>query len=222
MTSVDEPNDAGPAHSVSVPVSVPPPPPPPGPPAWPQPPFVARKSTNGFAIAALVCPLVACGIGSILGIVFGHVARRQIRKTGDGGSGLALAGLIIGYVSLALFGLGIGAVLLLATTYDGTAEAVSSARDGEQRIVRLAALRGVPPRDRDVVVHAAPPQCCGEAGSSDVTLGSTGVDVRSATLEDLDRVAWRLNFEWASGEDACLTVPRTGRVHSRDVVRGRC
>ena len=218
MTSVDEPNDAGPAHSVSVP----PPPPPPGPSAWPQPPFVARKSTNGFAIAALVCPLVACGIGSILGIVFGHVARSQIRKTGEGGSRLALAGLIIGYASLALFAVGVGAVLLLATTYDGTAEAVSSARDGEQRIVRLAALRGVEPRDRDVVVHAAPTRCCGSADSSDVTLGSTGVDIRSATPEDLDRVAWRLNFEWSNGEDACLTVPRTLRVHSRDVVRGRC
>jgi hypothetical protein len=31
------------------------------------------------------------------GIVCGHIARGQIKRTGEGGDGLALAGLIIGY-----------------------------------------------------------------------------------------------------------------------------
>ena len=59
--------------------------------------------TNGFATASLVCGIVgiaACGVLSILAIVFGHIARSQIRASGgrQGGAGLALAGLILGYI----------------------------------------------------------------------------------------------------------------------------
>jgi peptidyl-prolyl cis-trans isomerase B (cyclophilin B) len=35
-------------------------------------------------------------------VIFGHVALSQINKTGEGGRGLAIAGLVIGYVSCAL------------------------------------------------------------------------------------------------------------------------
>ena len=47
------------------------------------------------------------GIGSLLGIIFGHRARREIRQSGgyQGGDGLALAGIIVGYVSLVLWAL---------------------------------------------------------------------------------------------------------------------
>ena len=58
-----------------------------------------------MAIASLVMSLVCC---NLLGVIFGHVALNQINRTGEGGRGLALAGLIIGYVSLA-----IGAIWLL-------------------------------------------------------------------------------------------------------------
>lgn len=37
---------------------------------------------------------------SILGVVFSHVALSQIGRTGDGGRGFAIAGLVIGYVSI--------------------------------------------------------------------------------------------------------------------------
>jgi len=37
-----------------------------------------------------------------LGIIFGHVARGQIRRTGEAGGGLALAGLILSYLFLVL------------------------------------------------------------------------------------------------------------------------
>jgi hypothetical protein len=66
--------------------------------------------TNGLAIASLVCSLVgffACGVPAILGVVFGHVARGQIERSGgrQEGDGLALAGMIIGYVMIAGFAL---------------------------------------------------------------------------------------------------------------------
>ena len=50
--------------------------------------------TNSMAVAALVCAFLFAP----LGIVFGHVSLSQINRTGEQGRGLAIAGLIIGYV----------------------------------------------------------------------------------------------------------------------------
>jgi hypothetical protein len=68
------------------------------PPAGFVPPAAAASgATNTMAILALVF-----GIGGGLGgIIFGHVARGQIRRTGEGGWGLATAGLVLGYIGLA-------------------------------------------------------------------------------------------------------------------------
>ena len=67
-----------------------------GPPAVP--PSQPRK-TNALAIASFVLSLMC---GSILSVVLGHVALSQIRKTNEGGRGLAIAGLVIGYITLVL------------------------------------------------------------------------------------------------------------------------
>lgn len=50
--------------------------------------------TNTLAILALVLAFVI----SPGGIICGHIALSQIKRTGEGGHGLALAGLIVGYV----------------------------------------------------------------------------------------------------------------------------
>ncbi len=42
-------------------------------------------------------------LGGLVAVVTGHVARSQIKRTGEGGDGLALAGLIGGYVAIGLF-----------------------------------------------------------------------------------------------------------------------
>jgi hypothetical protein len=46
----------------------------------------------------------ACGIGSVLAIVFGFVARDQIKRAQgrEGGSGMATAGIILGFVAVGL------------------------------------------------------------------------------------------------------------------------
>ncbi|MFH5208581.1 DUF4190 domain-containing protein [Antrihabitans sp. NCIMB 15449] len=62
--------------------------------------YPAQK-TNGMAIASLVCGLAGialCGLSSILGIIFGHIAQSQIKRTGEQGEGMALAGLILSYI----------------------------------------------------------------------------------------------------------------------------
>lgn len=50
--------------------------------------------TNGTAIAALVLSLLIAPIGLILS----YVARSQIRRTGQGGAGIATAAMIVGWV----------------------------------------------------------------------------------------------------------------------------
>lgn len=57
--------------------------------------------TNGMATASMVCGLIgffACGLTSILAIIFGHVAQSQMKRTGEGGNGMAVTGLILGYI----------------------------------------------------------------------------------------------------------------------------
>jgi hypothetical protein len=92
-----------------------------GPPQqWGAPPgySAGMPGTNGFAIASLACSVgtVFVGFTCILGIIFGHIARKQIRQTGQGGGGLALAGLIVGYVFV---GLGVLFVLVLVAALSG-------------------------------------------------------------------------------------------------------
>jgi hypothetical protein len=71
----------------------------------------APGQTNTLAWVSFVSAIVApfghlIGVGGItliiVSLVTGHMARSQIKKTGEGGAGLALAGLIISYVHLAI------------------------------------------------------------------------------------------------------------------------
>lgn len=69
-----------------------------------QPPGPAStsKRTSGLAIASLVLALLGCfGITALAAVICGHLARRKMRADESlGGRGLALAGLIIGYIML--------------------------------------------------------------------------------------------------------------------------
>ena len=76
--------------------------------------------TNGFAMASLACGLAQFIFGplpTIPAIVFGHMARGQIKRTGEQGAGLALAGLILGWAAVIL---GIVLVLGLVAVSVGT------------------------------------------------------------------------------------------------------
>lgn len=60
--------------------------------------------SNGMAITALVMGILGffCGITSILAVIFGHVGLSQIRNSNgtQSGRGMAIAGLVLGYVVL--------------------------------------------------------------------------------------------------------------------------
>jgi DUF1707 SHOCT-like domain/Domain of unknown function (DUF4190) len=60
---------------------------------------------NGLAIASLACGLAQFMFGplaTIPAIVFGHVARHQIKRTREQRAGVALAGLILGWATVIL------------------------------------------------------------------------------------------------------------------------
>jgi hypothetical protein len=83
-------------------------------PAYPQ-----ARGTNTMAILALVLGILVPPAG----IVLGHIARKQLRTSGEDGGGLATAGLVVGYVLTGLYLLFCcGAVALgwLGATMDGT------------------------------------------------------------------------------------------------------
>jgi hypothetical protein len=88
------------------------PPPAYGPPAYGPPPgygpgygpaYGYARPTNTMAILALVFIFVFSPASLVLGLI----ARRQIRETGEQGDGMALAGVIVGGISVGLFALGI-------------------------------------------------------------------------------------------------------------------
>jgi len=62
-------------------------------------------TTNGLAVASLACGLAQFVFGplpTIPAIVLGHVARHQIKRTGEQGAGMALAGLLLGWAAVVL------------------------------------------------------------------------------------------------------------------------
>ncbi len=71
--------------------------------------YVYGPRTNSLAVGALiagiaawvVCPLIAATVA----VVLGHISRNQIRRTGEGGTGMSIAGLILGYIQLVAVGL---------------------------------------------------------------------------------------------------------------------
>lgn len=92
---------------------------PPLPPVFVQTP---APRTNGLAIASLVLGIVwIYGIGAILALVFGYMAKSQIDQSGgrEGGRGLAIAGIVLGWVGLAGIVLAILVLAIASTTTYG-------------------------------------------------------------------------------------------------------
>jgi hypothetical protein len=53
---------------------------------------------NNLAVVSIATALTS--IGAVAAIITGHVALTQIKKSGESGRGLALAGTIVGYVTI--------------------------------------------------------------------------------------------------------------------------
>jgi Domain of unknown function (DUF4190) len=79
-------------------------------------PMAAGQKTNVLAIVSLVLAFVV----SLGAVITGHIALSQIKKTGEAGHGLALAGVILGYIGLAVGAIFVVIWIIAAVVY-GTA-----------------------------------------------------------------------------------------------------
>ena len=93
-------------------------------PAYGQPP---AAKTNTLAIISLIASIagivILWGIGSIAGVICGHISLSQIKKAGEQGRGMAIAGLIVGYAGIVLAIIGVIVAIALSAwlvSYYGT------------------------------------------------------------------------------------------------------
>jgi hypothetical protein len=52
----------------------------------------------GFGIGQFMIPI----LGALIAVVCGHIARAQIRRNGEQGDGMAVAGLVLGYLGISI------------------------------------------------------------------------------------------------------------------------
>jgi hypothetical protein len=90
----------------------------------PYPPaYAAGPRTNTLALVSMILSLVglATGVTAIGGIVCGHIGLSQIKRTGEAGRGMALAGVIVGYVVVGFWVLLIVAYIVILVVVFGIA-----------------------------------------------------------------------------------------------------
>jgi hypothetical protein len=81
--------------------------------------------TSGLAIGALICGIAeifTLGFAAVPAVILGHLARQQIRRTGERGDGMAVAGLVLGYLGIGIWTL---IIIVLATRPQGLPRAGS-------------------------------------------------------------------------------------------------
>jgi Domain of unknown function (DUF4190)/N-terminal domain of toast_rack, DUF2154 len=111
----------------------PPTPPPPPPPR----PTTARPKVSGFAVASLVLGILGFTclfmLGSVLAIIFGFIARSEIRRSkgARSGTGMANAGIVLGIVMLALVAVFVAVVIPITYESVGPTRTMTRAVDGD-------------------------------------------------------------------------------------------
>lgn len=96
------------------------------PPPYGYQPILVAAPTSGAATASLIFGILSYiflpVIGAIVAVICGHVALGQIRASGDhvGGKGMAIAGLVLGYLQVVGIALFIVFVVLLGAAIAGS------------------------------------------------------------------------------------------------------
>ncbi|TFD27111.1 thioredoxin domain-containing protein [Cryobacterium sp. TMT2-23] len=191
-------------------------------------PYPQRPKTNTLAIVSLVSAFFV----SLAAVITGHIALGQIKRRGEGGRGLAIAGLILGYagivatiigvVLLIVFAAALGAFFKTAT-YDGstggsTSQATSPPRAGLPTGTVGAAnfdagylVVGTGPDVVDVYFDPMCPYCQQfETANGDqlaALVADGSITLRLHSLTFLDRAS--LGTEYSSRASAALTCQAT-------------
>ncbi len=86
-------------------------------PSYYAPPAAPRQENNTLALISLIASILGLTfvptVGSIVGLILGYMARKQIRAGAGavGGEGLAKAGIILGWIGVALAVIGMCIVI---------------------------------------------------------------------------------------------------------------
>src|SRR5262249_30856253 len=154
--------------------------------------------TNELSIASLICgcaqflvwPLALfVAIGAV---VTGHIARRQIGRTGERGAGMARAGLILGYVGIVLSLLALTGILLFVFAFAPGIAQRGAQHDAQAfgfEVVADANQVGTTPRQADLIqveyqrAYDDSPGCC----AGDHFELADGTPLLGARTDDLER-----------------------------------
>jgi hypothetical protein len=188
--------------------------------------------TQPLAIVSLVAgvgqffmPIVT----AIIAIVCGHIARGKIRRSQgtETGGGMALAGLILGYIGLTFTVLAIGGIItVVAVFHDDWARHNTHqlARDFGEQIQFVSTQQNTTPRDANVIIRAWTQACnCspGDNSNNEARLPN-GISIWDATKSDFAAAGWQLDVSARvlTAAHVCLTVPETPSPAT--FVDGRC
>jgi hypothetical protein len=164
-------------------------------------------------------------IASIAAIITGHIARSQIKRSGEQGAGMALAGLILGYVGLALTAIAVvGGIVFFTTFADDISRAGlrDDARDFGREIQQVAAFDGTAPRRAQTVQRAYFSFQNNLLADDQLLVGGTPIEL--ATNADFERANWEIEFsrDEFGTVYVCMTVPFSISTASIQVRDGHC
>lgn len=83
--------------------------------------IASAPPTNGKAVASMVLGIVwMWGITSIIGLILGYIARKEIKASGgrQGGDGMAIAGIVLGWVGIGLLIFALLAISFVTSSHD--------------------------------------------------------------------------------------------------------
>jgi len=90
-----------------------------GPARYPVALYPVRPPVSSTAVAALACGIgvfLTMGLTAIPAIILGHMARRQVRETGERGDGMALTGVALGWAGIALMAVVVAGLIAVTVT----------------------------------------------------------------------------------------------------------
>jgi len=118
-------------------------PPSPTSPAARQPPAVSPPETSGKAVGSLICGILFVFFpAAITAVVLGHISRAEIRRSAGRlkGDGMALAGLILGYVGISVLPILIIAAIAIPNLLRSRMAANEASAVGSLRTLNVAAV----------------------------------------------------------------------------------
>lgn len=86
--------------------------------------YQPAPTTNALSIVSLVVSLLSLttclGATGFIGAIMGHVSKGQIKRNGEQGAGMALAGIIIGWIGTVIFLVAVAVFVVLAIAVEDT------------------------------------------------------------------------------------------------------